>query len=209
MIVYSRERVKPAELSTYEDLADPRWRGRLLVRSSSSLYNQSLLAWMIAAHGQEAAAAWARGVARNLARQPKGADRDQVVAIAAGQGDLALVNTYYVGLLLDSKDPEQRKAGEAVGVFFPPQTHVNVSGAGVTAGAPNRRNAVRLLEFLASPEAQAVFAEANFEYPVNPNVPVSSLLASWGPLPASPVGLASMGPWYEQAQRIFDQAGWR
>lgn len=209
VIVYSRARVKPDELSTYEDLASPRWRGRILVRSSSNIYNQSLLAWMIAARGEEAASRWAAGLVANFARQPKGSDRDQVAAIAAGEGDVALLNTYYVGLLAASPNPGERRAAESVGVHFPPETHVNVSGAGVTVGAPHRDNALRLLEFLVSEDAQAVFAGANYEYPVNRAVSVSPLLASWGPLPASPVPLANMSRWYERAQRIFDEAGWR
>jgi len=209
VIVYSRERVKPAELSTYEDLTSPSWKGRLLVRSSTNIYNQSLLAWMIATRGEEAASRWARGIVANFARQPKGSDRDQIAAIAAGEGDAAIVNTYYVGLLSASVSPQERKAAESVGVHFPPETHVNISGAGVTAGAPNRDNAVRLLEFLVSEEAQAVFAEANFEYPVNRAIAAAPLLASWGNLPASAAPLANMAPWYERAQRIFDEVGWR
>jgi iron(III) transport system substrate-binding protein len=209
IVAYSRDRVRPSDLSTYDDLASPRWKGRLLVRSSTSIYNQSLLAWMIASRGQEAATRWAAGIVANLARAPKGSDRDQVAAIAAGEGDIALVNTYYVGLLSASANPAERSAAAAVAIHFPPDTHVNVSGAAVTAAAPNRDNAIALLEYLVSQDAQGLFAQANYEYPVRPGVPLAPLLASWGAFDASRLPLAAINPWYEQAYKIFDEVGWR
>ena len=209
VIVYAKDRVDPRELAGYEELTDPRWRGRLLVRSSTSEYNQSLLAWLIEARGEQAARLWAEGMVANFARAPKGNDRDQVKAVVAGEGDIALVNTYYIGLLLNSEDPEERKVGAAVGVAFPRETHLNISGAGITASSRNAANARRLLEFLVSEEAQRVFADANYEYPVNPQVRPSALLASWGQVPASPTGIGNLGKHYEAALRIFDLAGWR
>src|SRR5690554_5628905 len=174
VFIYDPARVKPGELSTYEGLADPKWKGRILARSSGNVYNQSLLASLIASTGEEAAERWARGVAANLARPPAGGDTDQIKAVAAGVGDVAIANTYYFGRLLASSDAEERRLAERLAIFFPNQdgrgAHVNVSGAGVTASSKNVANAIRLLEFLASEEAQRIFSEANLEYPVNPRV---------------------------------------
>src|SRR5690606_3339734 len=158
VIMDAPDRVDPSELSTYEALADPKWRGRLCVRSSSNIYNQSLTAALIAHHGAEKVEQWARGVVANFARPPAGGDRDQIQAVAAGQCDIAISNTYYLGGMLRSDDPAVRAAAEKVRVFWPSQdaqgAHVNVSGAGVTKAAKNRDNAVRLLEFMVSDEAQ-------------------------------------------------------
>ena len=168
VLVYDTSRVSPEELSTYEALAEPRWKGRILTRSSGNVYNQSLLASLVASLGEEAAEKWAAGVAANMARPPSGGDTDQIKAVAAGVGDVAISNTYYFGRLLASSDPEERRLAERLAVYFPNQedrgTHVNVSGAGVTVSSKNVENAIRLLEFLTSEEAQKVFAEANFEY---------------------------------------------
>jgi len=213
VIAYSRERVDPSELSDYADLADDRWRGRVLVRSSENIYNISMLASIIAAEGPEEAERWARSIVENLARPPQGNDTDQLRDVAAGVGDVALVNTYYVGRLLHAEDAASRELGRRVGVFFPDQngrgTHVNVSGAGVTAHAPNRDHAVRLLEFLVSEEAQAAFAEANFEYPVRPGVPWTGTLLEWGEFRSDTLSLGRLGELNDQAVRIFDRAGWR
>ena len=213
VVAYSKERVQAGELSTYENLTDPKWQGKVLIRSSSNLYNQSLLASIIASQGEEAAAEWAAGMVANFAREPKGNDRDQVKAIAAGEGDLAVVNTYYIGKLLTSDNPEEVKAGEAVNIFFPNQdgrgAHINVSGAGVTKYAPNKDNAIRFIEYLSSPAAQSVFAEANFEYPVHPEVPAAALLQSWGEFKTDSLDLNLLGEYNEQAVKIFDEAGWK
>lgn len=213
VLVYDKERVNPEDLSTYAALTEPQWKGRVLARSSANMYNQSLLASMIAHEGEEASRAWAAGVVANFARPPKGSDRDQMKAVAAGVGDVAIVNTYYVGLLVHSEVPEERALGERMGVFFPDQdgrgAHVNVSGAGVTRHAPNRDNAVELLEFLVSEKAQAVFAEANHEFPVREGVPVGPLLASWGDFKADALPLSKLGEHQEAAVRVFDAAGWR
>ena len=213
VIAYSKERIKATELSTYEDLSNSKWENRILVRSSANIYNQSLLASILAANGPEPALEWAKGVVGNFARDPKGNDRDQVKAIAAGVGDLALVNTYYIGKLLDSANPDEVKAGEAVGVFFPNQddrgTHINTSGVGVTAHAPHPDNAIKFIEFLSGEEAQKVFAQANFEYPVKPGIEIAPLLASWGEFKSDDLHLSILGEKNSEAVKIFDRAGWK
>lgn len=213
IIVYSKDRVNPEELTTYEALATDQWAGRVLVRSSSNMYNQSLMAALINHLGPDSAQAWATGVVGNMAQDPKGNDRDQVKFIAAGHGDVALVNTYYIGKLLNSEDLEEIEAGKMVGVFFPNQdgrgAHINVSGAGVTANAPNKENAIKLLEFLASEEAQKVYAEANFEYPVNANVAPSELLQSWGDFKEDNISLSLLGEANAAAIEVFEAAGWK
>lgn len=213
VLVYDPARVQPGELSTYEDLASPKWKGRILSRSSGNVYNQSLLASLIAANGEEAAEAWARGVAANLARPPAGGDTDQIKAVAAGVGDVAISNTYYFGRLLSSSDPEERRLAERLAIFFPNQdgrgAHVNVSGAGVTTSSKNVANAIRLLEFLASEEAQRIFSEANLEYPVNPRVAPAEILRAWGEFKADTLNLARLGELNAAAVAIFDRAGWR
>src|SRR5690606_31743051 len=183
------------------------------VRSSENVYKQSLLASIIANEGEAAAREWAAGVARNMARPPSGGDTDQAKAVVAGLGDVAIVNTYYVARLIASADPEERRVGEKLGVFFPDQdgagTHVNVSGAGVTVGAPNRENAIRLLEFLSDDEAQRIFAEANHEYPVKPGVQPSAVLRDWGEFRADTLNLAVLGELNRRAVQLFDEAGWK
>jgi len=213
IIAFDRERVDSTELSTYEDLADPKWQDRILIRSSANVYNQSLLASLTAHNGPEAAQEWARAVVENMARDPAGGDTDQVKAVAAGAGDVAVVNTYYVARLAASEDPEDQRVAERIGVFFPNQdgrgAHVNVSGAGITRHAPNRENGIRLLEFLTSEEAQGLFAEANQEYPVKPGVAWTPILDSWGTFRADTLDLTMLGELNSDAVRIFDRAGWR
>jgi len=212
ILAYAKDRVKPADLSTYENLAHPTWRGRILVRSSANIYNQSLLASIIAAHGEEEALAWAKAVRGNMARPPQGSDRDQMRAVAAGLGDVAIVNTYYVGLLLNSSDPKDREVGRSLGIFFPNQdgrgAHVNVSGAGVTKASEHREAAIRFLEFLASDEAQSTFPLATYEYPVVEGVEWSDLQKEWGRFKADSLNLATLGELNEKAVEIFNLAGW-
>jgi iron(III) transport system substrate-binding protein len=213
VMVYHRDRVDPSELSTYAALAGPEWRGRVVTRSSSNVYNQSLLAALIAREGPEAAETWARGIASNFARPPRGGDTDQLKLVAAGAGDVALVNTYYLARLAESSDGEDRRAAERLAVFFPDQsgagTHINVSGAGVTSSSRNTENAVRLLEYLTGPEAQYLFAESNQEYPVNPSVEWSPQLRSWGDFRADTLDLSRLGELNGEAVRMFDRVGWR
>lgn len=213
VIMYAPDRVEPSELSTYEALADPKWRGRICVRSSGNIYNQSLTAALIAHNGVPAVEQWARGVVANFARPPAGGDRDQIQAVAAGQCDIAISNTYYLGGMLSSDDASVRAAAEKVRVFWPSQdaqgTHVNVSGAGVTKAAKNKENAIRLLEYMVSDEAQRWYAEGNSEYPVKPGVALSPVLESWGPFKADSLNLAKLGEGNAEAVRVLDRAGWK
>ncbi|MGB3200030.1 MAG: Fe(3+) ABC transporter substrate-binding protein [Nodosilinea sp.] len=212
VIVYNKDTVNPAELSTYEALADPKWRGRILVRSSTNIYNQSLVGSMIAAHGAEETEEWARGLVANLARNPEGGDTDQIKAVAAGLGDIAIANTYYFARLAKSDSAEDRAVVEGLGVFFPNQsdrgTHVNISGAGVVKTAPNAEAAVQFLEYLASPEAQRIFAESNNEYPVVEGVAVDSVVASFGDFKEDSLNASVFGSNNPEALRITDRAGW-
>ena len=213
VVVYAKDRVKPESLSSYDELTASEWNKKILIRSSSNIYNQSLLASIIANEGEEKATVWAKGMVANMARTPKGNDRDQVKAIVAGEGDIAVVNTYYIGKLVNSKNPEEVKAGEGVGVFFPNQettgTHKNVSGAGVAKYAPNKENAVKFIEFLVSEASQKVFAEANYEYPVNTKVAPSALLQSWGTFKEDTLSLQKLGENNKKAVIIFDIVGWK
>ena len=213
VIVYDTEARDEPGLSTYADLADPDLGSGLLIRSSSNIYNISLLADMVNRMGEAAAEEWARGVVANMAREPQGNDRDQMKALAAGQGNYAVVNTYYIGLLLNSDNPSESAVGERMGLIFPDQagegTHVNISGAGIAANAPNPENALSLLEFLVSEEAQQVFAKQNHEYPVNPAVATSGIAAQWGSFVEYDANVAVFGDYADQAVRIFDTVGWR
>src|SRR5690606_28009989 len=213
VIAYAKDRVNPEEVSTYENLTDEKWNKKILIRSSSNIYNQSLLASIIAHKGEEGAKIWAEGMVKNMARSPKGNDRDQVKAVVAGEGDLAIVNTYYIGMLANSDNPEERKVAESVGIYFPNQettgTHVNVSGAGVAKHAPNKENAVKFIEFLISEEAQRIFASSNYEYPVNPNVEVSETLMNWGTFKEDTINLSLLGENNKNAVILFDEAGWK
>lgn len=212
-ILYVKNEVDPATLSTYEALAGSEWKGRICIRSSSNIYNQSLVASLIAADGAERTEAWAKGLVGNLARPPKGGDRDQIKAAAAGQCDIAVANTYYLAGMLRSKDESQRAAAERLAVFWPNQdgrgVHVNVSGAAVTKSARNKDAAVKLLEFLASDEAQQWYAESNGEYPVRAGVPVSETLAAWGEFKPDALSLARLGELNGEALRLMDRAGWK
>lgn len=212
-IIYSPDRVKKEQLSSYEDLADPKWKGAICTRSSSNIYNQSLVASMIAANGEEKTEAWAKGLVANFARSPKGGDRDQIKAVAAGQCDIAIANTYYLGKMLKGKDKNQRKAAKVVSVFWPNQegrgVHVNVSGAGVTATAKNKENAIKLLEFLVNEESQAWYAKVNHEHPVRPGVKMSKLLMKFGEFKADQLDLTLLGENNPLAVKIMDRAGWK
>lgn len=213
VIVYDKDKVKPSDLSTYEAMTLPKWNKKVLIRSSGNIYNQSLMASIIANDGEEKALEWAKGMVNNFARTPKGNDRDQVKSILAGEGDIAVVNTYYLGKLLNSKDSMEVKAGEAVGVFFPNQsdrgTHINISGIGVAKYAPNKENAIKFIEYLISKEVQEIFAKANYEYPVNTSAQSSDLLKSWGTFKEDNLSLSKLGELNKKAVLLFDQAGWK
>jgi len=212
-IVYAPDRVSPEELSTYEALTDPQWENRVLIRSSTNIYNQSLLASFIALNGRDAAKDWAKGMVANMAQEPQGGDRDQVRAIAAGIGDLAVINTYYFGNMLNSTDAEEVKIAEDLAMFFPNQdttgTHINVSGLGVTKHANNKDEAIKLIEFLSGETAQRAFADTNYEYPVNPQVDASPLLASWGPFKEQDLNLTILGENNPEAVMIFNEVDWK
>ncbi|MBS9774111.1 MAG: Fe(3+) ABC transporter substrate-binding protein [Tenacibaculum sp.] len=213
IIVYNPEKVKAEELSTYEDLTNDKWKKRILIRSSGNIYNQSLLASIIANEGQEKATEWAKGIVKNMARNPKGNDRDQVKVLVAGEGDIAIVNSYYIGKMINSKNPKEVEVGNKIKIFFPNQkdrgTHINVSGVGVAKYAPNKENAIKFIEFLASKDAQKIFAESNYEYPVNEEVEPSDLLKSWGGFKKDTLSLTKLGENNKKAVLIFDRAGWR
>ncbi len=213
VIFYVKDKVDPRELSTYEALTDAKWKGRICIRSSGNIYNQSLVASMIEANGVEKTEAWARGLVANFARKPGGGDTDQLRAAAAGLCDIAIANTYYFGRLVNSDKEEDRKVAESLGVFWPNQgdrgTHVNVSGAGITKHARHRAEAERLLEFLASPESQAWYAEVNNEFPVVAGAKVSPTLESWGSFKADSLNLTTLGENNREAVKLMDRAGWR
>ena len=212
-VVYAKDRVEPGQLSTYEALAEPQWKGRICVRSSNNIYNQSLVASMIVSHGAENTQSWAEKLVGNFARPPQGGDRDQVKAVATGQCDVALINTYYLGTMVNGKDQKQRAAADKVEVFWLNQddrgTHVNVSGAGVTRAAPNPQNAQKLLQFLATDASQQWYAEVNNEYPVKPGVAWSETLEAWGKFKRDGINLSLLGVNNPQAVRIMDRAGWK
>jgi|TARA_R100001369_G_scaffold15806_2_gene30651 iron(III) transport system substrate-binding protein len=213
IIAYAKDRVDENELSTYEDLASDKWKDKLLIRSSGNIYNQSLMASLIVNSGEAEAKKWAKAVVKNMARSPKGGDRDQVKAVVAGEGDLAVVNSYYVGKMLNSNDPEEVKTAEKIGLFFPNQdgrgTHINVSGAGVAKHAPNKENAIKFIEFLISEEAQKIFAHSNYEYPVNEDVAPATLLQEWGEFKEDTLNLSTLGENNKKAVMLFDEAGWK
>ena len=212
--MYANDRVDPAALSTYEGLTDPMWEGRICIRSSGNIYNQSLAASMIEANGAEQTEAWAKGMVANFARPPAGGDTDQLRAAAAGECDIAVANTYYFGRLAASDKEEDQAVAAALTAFWPNQgegdrgVHVNVSGVGITAHAQNRDSAVRLIEFLVSPEAQTWYAEVNQEYPVVPGVAASATLESFGSFREDTLNLTVLGANNRQAVEVMDRAGW-
>jgi iron(III) transport system substrate-binding protein len=206
-IVYSTERVKPEELSTYEALADPKWRGRLCLRTSKSVYNQSLVAMLIAQHGEARTEEIVRGWVGNLAAAPFANDTRLMEAIAAGQCDIGVVNTYYFGRL------QRDEPALPLRLFWADQggegVHVNISGAGVTAHAPHTAEALRFLEWLSQPEAQSLFAGLNLEYPAGPSVKADRRVAAWGEFKANSLNLAHAGEHQSDAVRLMDRAGYR
>ncbi len=213
VIFASRDRVGTEEVLTYEDLADPKLKGRVCTRSGKHVYMVSLIASVIAHAGEDKAEQWLRGVKDNLARKPQGNDRAQAKAIHEGICDVAVANTYYMGKMATNEDkPEQKAWAESLRIVFPNQddrgTHVNVSGAAVTRSAGNRENAVRLLEFLSDDYAQELYAEQNFEYPVKAGVPLHPLVASWGDFKADTIGLADVAKYRAAASKMVDRVGY-
>ena len=214
ILVYNIDSVDPKTLSTYESLADKKYKDAILTQSSSSIYNQSLLASIVAHKGEKEAKVWAQGVRTNFARKPTGSDRDQMRALAAGIGKVAIVNTYYVGQLINSKSFSDKAVAEMIGIFFPNQgenesgTHINISGVGVTKYAKHKENAIKFIEFLCSKEAQEVFTSVNYEYPANKNVAPSKLLQSWGSFKEDRIELSTLGQYNATAVKIFNEVGW-
>lgn len=212
VIMYNRDRVNPSELSTYEDLANTKWDGRVLVRSSGNIYNQSLIAGLIETLGAEATEEWAAGFVSNFARPPEGNDTAQIRAVAAGLGDVALANSYYLVRLGKSDDPADQEVFSKVGAFFPNQsgrgTHVNISGAGMLRTAPNRAGAIAFLEYLATPPAQKFFAEGNNEYPVVEGTELDPMLKTLGEFREDAVDVEAYGRNAQEAVQLMDRVGW-
>ncbi len=210
-IIYVTGKVDPKDLSTYEDLASPKWRGKICIRSSDNIYNQSMLAGMIAVLGEEKTQAWANGLVQNFAQPPKGGDRDQIKAAAAGVCDIAIANTYYLAAMFD--DAKDTAAAKAVSVFWPNQqdrgVHINISGAAVAKYAPNAKQAAQLLEYMTGAEAQAWYAQTNHEYPVVQGVARSSVLQGFGEFKADALPLVKLGELNQQAIQTMDKAGWK
>jgi iron(III) transport system substrate-binding protein len=213
VIMYNKDTVNPAELSTYEALAGPEWTDRVLIRSSSNIYNQSLVAGMIETNGEAATQAWANEFVENFVREPEGNDTAQIKAVAAGLGDVAIANSYYLVRLGKSDDPADQEVFEKVGAFHPNQagrgTHVNISGAGILKSAPNPAEALAFLEYLATPQAQSFFAEGNNEYPVVEGTELDPLLASLGSFKEDDVNVEAYGSNAEAAVQLMDRAGWQ
>ena len=206
-IVYaSKERVAEGEVTTYEDLADPKWKGRICTRSGTNAYNVALTSAAIYHHGEEGAKAWLEGVKANLARKPQGNDRAQVKAIWAGECDIAIGNTYYMGQML--ADPEQKEWADSINIVFPvfegAGTHVNISGVAMTKAAPNKDNALKMMEFLTSPAAQEIYAKDNFEYPIAPGTEADPLVESWGSFTADPVNLMDLARLRDEALKLTE-----
>ena len=214
VIAYNKSRIRPGEITSYEDLADPRFKGRICTRSASHVYNLSLMGSIIGALGEQKAEAWAKGVADNLARAPKGGDTDQLRSVGAGECDIAISNTYYYARLLRSDKPEDKKLAETVAVLMPNQngrgTHVNISGGGMVRHAPHKDAAVKFLEYLASDEAQIYFADGNNEWPVVPTVASNNpALKALGRFKSDPINIAIIGKNQPVAQKIFDRVGYK
>jgi iron(III) transport system substrate-binding protein len=214
VIAYDKSKVKPAEIANYEDLANPKWKGQICVRSSSHMYNLSLMGAMIDHLGEAKAEAWAKEVKTNLARDPKGGDTDQIKGVAQGECSVALVNHYYYARLARSDKREDRAIAEKVGIVFPNQktwgTHVNISGAGVLKNAPHREAAVKFLEYLASDGAQRYFADGNNEWPVVPSVNVSNpALDSFGQFKQDALSVAVLGRNQPSSQKVYDRVAWK
>lgn len=213
VIMYNKNKVKASDLSTYEDLANPKWKGRLIIRSSSNVYNQSLVGSILAKNGAAKTEAWAKGVVANFARKPEGNDTAQIKAVASGVADLTLANTYYLARIAESKKPEDKAVAAKIGVFFPNQgdrgTHINISGGGVVKTARNKEAAIKFLEYLVSPAAQENFAKGNNEYPVVAGISPDPVLASYGSFKEDRLNAATFGKNNAEALKIMDRAGWK
>ena len=213
VFVYNPLKVNPADLSDYFSITDAKFKGRVVTRSSTAAYNKSLLASIIANHGEEKALEFSKGLVNNFPYNPKGGDRDQIRAVAAGDADIAIVNTYYLGVMLNSEDKKDAQIAKSLKIFFPAQattgTHMNISGAGVTHYSKNKENAIKLIEFLSSIEAQEIFAEANQEFPANPKAKSSATVTSWGTFKEDTIQLNEVGKYNKEAVEIATKANWK
>lgn len=213
VIVYNKNKVDPDLLSSYEDLASPRWKGRIVSRTSGYVYNLSLVGSILVANGKAKTEAWAKGVVANFARSPEGNDTAQLKSIASGIGDLTFVNSYYLVRLAKSSKPEEVEIAKKLGVIFPNQgdrgTHINLSGGGVVKTSKNKASAIKLLEYLASRQAQDIFARSNNEYPAVRGVPLDPVLASFGQFKEDPINAAEFGKLNGDALKLMDRAGWK
>lgn len=212
-VMYHPGRVDPKELSGVLELADPKWKGRICIRSSGNIYNQSMVSAMIYKFGEDRVQGWANDLVKNFARPPKGGDRDQIKAAVAGQCDVAIANTYYLGGMMADTNSANSEIASQLKVFWPDQNdsgaHVNISGAAIAKHAPNKDFAVKLIEFLASDSAQEWYAENNHEYPVVEGVKVSDLLQDFGDFKAEDVPLDKVGKYNAAAVKLMDKAGWK
>ena len=213
IVVISKDRVPVGAITKIEDLADPKWEGKICTRSGSHAYNRSLLASIIATHGEEGAEEWAKGLVKNLARKPEGNDRAQAKAIYEGVCDVALMNTYYFGKMkFNEKNPEQKDWAKAINLIFTNQTdrgnHINVTGGGIVKYSKNKENAIDLLEFLTNPKAQMLYSSMNYEYPVNLKVPLSDELKSWGEFKEDELPIEKLAELAPIAQKIINRVGW-
>ncbi|WP_430431836.1 extracellular solute-binding protein [Oceanicaulis sp.] len=213
VIAYAKDRVDPSLITNFSDLTTPEWAGRICVRSSNNVYNQSLLAALVAQQGADAAEGWAEGVVSNLARPPQGGDTDQIRAVAARECDVAIINHYYLARIMRSEDPGDQEIADQIGVIFADLgdggAHVNVSGAGLAANAPHRENAIAFLEYLLSEDSQRAFAELTNEYPVIAGIAYENdVLDAFGSYNSDDVNVDALGENAGEAQRIFDRVGW-
>lgn len=214
-LVVNPDAVEDYEELTYEDLADPRFEGRVCIRSSNNIYNQSLVASMIETIGAEATEEWANGLVENLARDPQGGDRDQIRAVAAGVCDVAVTNHYYLAVMITGDDEADKEAASKVEFVFPNQgedgrgAHINISGAGILKNAPNKENAVRFLEYLTTPEAQEHYISGNNEYPINEDADLADVLVEFGEYESDAVNVSALGRNNPEAIKIMDRAGWK
>ena len=217
VIFYNPEKVNDIEIMniTYEDLADPKWKGRLVVRSSGNIYNQSLVASLISSIGIEKTEKWAKGIVKNFARKPQGNDRSQILAVANGEADIAIANTYYIGLMLSGKKGvDQKKAAEKVSMIFPGQadggTHINISGVGILKNAPNPSNAEKFIEYLLTDKVQKHIVDNTYEYPIKSHIMPSKIIAKFGTnFKTDEIFASDFGKYNSEAVRLMDRAGWR
>ncbi|MCL7751870.1 Fe(3+) ABC transporter substrate-binding protein [Guyparkeria hydrothermalis] len=212
VIFTHKENVEEGAITSYADLADPKFKGKICIRSSDNVYNQSLVASLIAEHGEEWTEEWAKGLVANMARKPQGGDRDQIRAVAAGECDIAVANTYYYGAMQNGSDTD-REAADAVRLVWPNQddrgAHVNVSGAGMVAASDKTEAVTQLLEFLTTEASQEWYAQVNNEFPVRPGVPAAETLAQWGEFKADDLNLSKLGELNPAAVKLMDRAGWQ